>query len=249
MKNLILTFALLFLSISVKAQWNGTNPITTSSTVGIFTTNPQASFHISPTYTGGIYPLLGPLALVDYSQSGVTTTVFSAMNNGNFGVGVSSPLHKFHVVGNSFLDGTTQLNGNTTIVGSLKINDGTSNQFSVNNTGLLIARQIDVHLDPIPDYVFHSAFDKDSADIYKLNGSYEMLSIDEVDSFVRENRHLPGIKSAQDYAESGSINLGELNLKLLEKVEELTLYTIQLKKEIEELRKQQELIGKKAKQE
>ena len=242
MKNLILTFALLILSISVKAQWNGTNPITTSSTVGIFTTNPQASFHISPTYVGGIYLQLRPLALVDYTQSGVTTTVFSAMNNGNFGVGVSSPLHKFHVVGNSFLDGTTQLNGNATIVGSLKINDGTSNQFSVNNTGLLVARQIDVHLDPIPDYVFHAAFDKDSAEMYKMNDSYQMLSIDEVDSFVRENKHLPGIKSAEEYSESGTINLGELNLKLLEKVEELTLYTIQLKNEIEELKKRQESI-------
>lgn len=42
---------------------------------------------------------------------------------------------------------------------------------------------------------------------------------------------MPGISSAAEYAEKGAIALGELQIKTLEKVEELSLYIIQLKKE------------------
>ena len=65
------------------------------------------------------------------------------------------------------------------------------------------------------------------------------MTLQELDTFVQVNRHLPGIKSATDYQQTGSINVGELQLKLLQKVEELTLYNIQLMKEIEELKKKQ----------
>jgi len=64
----------------------------------------------------------------------------------------------------------------------------------------------------------------------------------QVDTFVQKNRHLPGIKSAAEYKNVGSINMGELQLSMLQKIEELTLYNIQLMKELEELnRKQTEL--------
>jgi hypothetical protein len=65
------------------------------------------------------------------------------------------------------------------------------------------------------------------------------MTLQEVEAYVQANRHLPGIKSAADYQKTGSINVGELQLKLLQKVEELTLYNIQLMKEIEELNKKQ----------
>jgi hypothetical protein len=53
------------------------------------------------------------------------------------------------------------------------------------------------------------------------------------------------LTSAADYQETGSINVGELQLKLLQKIEELTLYNIQLMKDIEDLKKNQtELVEK-----
>jgi len=126
--------------------------------------------------------------------------------------------------------------------GSFSIVNGTTNQFKINNSGFLIARQIDVHLNTIPDYVFHSAFDKDSANHYYKTGFYKPLTLKQVDTFVQKNRHLPGIKSAAEYKNVGSINMGELQLSMLQKIEELTLYNIQLMKELEELnRKQTEL--------
>jgi hypothetical protein len=213
------------------AQWTGTNPITTSSFVGISTTTPSAYLHVSPTYSGPFGVLLRPLILADYDDFGTMKTTFTALNNGQVGVGLANPSETFHVLG------TTLLEGNSMIKGSLKINDGASNQFEVTNSGLLIARQIDVHLDPIPDYVFHAAFSNDSAFEYKMKGTYIPMTLAEVDTFVQEYRHLPGIKSAEEYKQLGSINLGELNLKLLEKVEELYLYNIDLMKQIAEMQK------------
>ncbi|MBN2852786.1 MAG: hypothetical protein JXQ23_08645, partial [Clostridia bacterium] len=53
-----------------------------------------------------------------------------------------------------------------------------------------------------------------------------------------KNNHLPGVKSAAEVAaQGGSISVGESYTKLLEKVEELTLYTIAQQKEIDELKK------------
>ncbi|MDQ3071753.1 MAG: hypothetical protein M3Q97_00620 [Bacteroidota bacterium] len=51
-----------------------------------------------------------------------------------------------------------------------------------------------------------------------------------------QTAHLPGIKSAEEYQEEGSINIGEMQVQLLVKIEELTLYNIQLMKEIEAMK-------------
>jgi hypothetical protein len=66
-----------------------------------------------------------------------------------------------------------------------------------------------------PDYVFER--------------DYKLASLDHVERFVNKNRHLPEIPSAKEMKEKG-IDLAEMNLKLLKKVEELTLYSIQQEK-------------------
>lgn len=72
-----------------------------------------------------------------------------------------------------------------------------------------------------PDYVFES--------------DYELPTLDQLELYVQENKHLPGIPSAQEVEEEGGFMLGEMNRKLLEKVEELTLYLIDANKKNEEL--------------
>ena len=57
-----------------------------------------------------------------------------------------------------------------------------------------------------------------------------------VSIYKGNTKHLPNIKSAQEYEAEGSISLGEMNLILLEKVEELTLYILQQQKEIKTLK-------------
>ncbi len=63
---------------------------------------------------------------------------------------------------------------------------------------------------------------------------YPLISLDELEKSIKENKHLPGISSAVDMKING-IDMGEMNTLLLQKVEELTLYIIELKKRIEKL--------------
>ncbi|MBO0951298.1 TMF family protein [Fibrella sp. HMF5405] len=67
---------------------------------------------------------------------------------------------------------------------------------------------------------------------------YQLMALAEVDQFVKVNGHLPGIPSAAQMVEQGN-NLHKTDAKLLEKIEELTLYSIQLEKA--DQAKQQEL--------
>jgi len=64
------------------------------------------------------------------------------------------------------------------------------------------------------------------------------MPLNEVADYVKANNHLPDIPSAQDVVKDGGIDLGSMDAKLLQKVEELTLYVIQQQKEIDELKKQ-----------
>jgi hypothetical protein len=134
--------------------------------------------------------------------------------SGNVGIGTSTPIAKLHVN-----------NGEVLITnGRFVISDGIENQLELKSDGLIHAREIEVDLDIIPDYVF--------ADDYNL------MPLAELQKFIDLNHHLPNIKSAEEYEAYGSIPLKELNIKLLEKVEELTLYTLEQQEEIEALKKQ-----------
>lgn len=68
---------------------------------------------------------------------------------------------------------------------------------------------------------------------------YNLKSLSEVESFIEENNHLPDIPSEKEVKEKG-INLGDMDAKLLQKIEELTLYVIELNKETKALKKKNE---------
>ncbi|WP_418498953.1 hypothetical protein [Flagellimonas sp.] len=92
--------------------------------------------------------------------------------------------------------------------------------------GNIHAEEVKVDLSvPGPDYVFKE--------------DYDLKSLEEVQSYIKEHGHLPNIASAQEMEKNG-IQLGEMNMKLLEKIEELTLYILiqekKLKKKDEELK-------------
>lgn len=65
---------------------------------------------------------------------------------------------------------------------------------------------------------------------------YKLLSLNELENFVTQNKHLPEIDSEKKMIENG-LNMKDFQLKLLQKIEELTLYTIQQNKEILNLKK------------
>jgi hypothetical protein len=72
-----------------------------------------------------------------------------------------------------------------------------------------------------PDYVFEK--------------NYNLLPLSQLESYINQNKHLPEVPSAKEMEENG-LNLKEMNLILLKKVEELTLYVLELKNENQEIK-------------
>ncbi len=136
-------------------------------------------------------------------------------NNGFLGLGISVPESKLHLYNGNFTITTGSINLTD---GNILIYDGTTLNYKVDKTGLVYARELKVKLGTIPpDYVF--------------NSKYKLMSIQELETFIKNYNHLPNIPSATEITKDGSINVGEFQMKLLEKVEELTLYMIEIKKE------------------
>ena len=64
-----------------------------------------------------------------------------------------------------------------------------------------------------------------------------MRSLGDVERYIAQEKHLPGVPSAEQVVKEG-VDVGKMDAKLLEKIEELTLYMIELKKENESLRRE-----------
>ncbi len=109
------------------------------------------------------------------------------------------------------------------VLNTFLMSDNTGNNiFKVNNTGEVWARKVTVTLAVIPDYVFAK--------------NYNLMPLTDVEKYINENKHLPNIKSADEYKNEEGVDIGEMQAKLLEKVEELTLYIIQQQKQIDEFK-------------
>ncbi|WP_298545657.1 tail fiber protein [uncultured Aquimarina sp.] len=104
---------------------------------------------------------------------------------------------------------------------------GTSNpDMKLTVKGNIHAEEVKIDLNvPAPDYVFKE--------------DYNLRSIEELENFIKENSHLPEIPSAKEFERNGVMQ-AEMDMNLLKKIEELTLYTIQQQKEIESLKKENE---------
>lgn len=90
--------------------------------------------------------------------------------------------------------------------------------------GGILAKSIKVSINPLdwPDYVFGE--------------DYEMMTLQDLETYVNAHKHLPGVPSAEEMEGQGNVDLGEMNAILLEKVEELTRYVIDLQKQIDEMK-------------
>lgn len=88
-----------------------------------------------------------------------------------------------------------------------------------------------------PDYVFETYFKGAS----QLNPEYKFLSLPEIERFVKQNHHLPKVPAATEMDKNG-LSVKEMNLLLLEKIEELTLHTLEQQKQIDALLKRIETL-------
>ncbi len=72
---------------------------------------------------------------------------------------------------------------------------------------------------------------------YVFEDEYNLKNIYDLENFIKNNKHLPDIPTTRVVKEDG-INLGEMDAKLLQKIEELTLYVIDLQKQVDDLKSQ-----------
>ena len=130
-------------------------------------------------------------------------------------------------------------NGNVYVRNDLRIGSGAiagAAGYKVAIDGKVIAEELRINLSQAwPDYVF--------------DASYDLMSLDQLESCIKKNNHLPGIPSANEVQKNGLI-VGEMQSKMMEKIEELTLYIlelnkdlIQVKKELEQVKSQRERDG------
>jgi len=98
--------------------------------------------------------------------------------------------------------------------------DAVKPNFKVFSSGFVYARKYVTTLSNFPDYVF--------ADNYRL------MPLEDLRTFISANKHLPNMPTASEIEQDGA-DLGELNRVLVEKVEELTLYLLQMETRLKEL--------------
>ncbi|MBB5649137.1 hypothetical protein [Pedobacter cryoconitis] len=214
----------------------------TNNAVGIGTTNPRVLLDVGGDISNGkIGAVLGRLTEGDQVGEGTFLGIrgYTSRYDPNIVGGKSFALeHSFYGVTNSSInffrgggseDGFLAFNTGKNVErlridnkGNIGIGTTTPTaKLSVN--GNLWATEIQVAAtNPWPDYVFEP--------------SHEKLSLTELENFIKINKHLPEIPTAKTIEKDG-INLGDMNGKLLKKIEELTLYLIDLKKDNDMLNK------------
>lgn len=111
--------------------------------------------------------------------------------------------------------------GHMNISGKVSIGTGVADpNYQLQVKGKIRTQEIKVENQNWPDYVF--------------DPSYELQNLKATERFIKENKHLPGMPSAKEVAVTG-LDVGEMNGRLLQKIEELTLHIIEQNKRIERL--------------
>jgi hypothetical protein len=169
--------------------------------------NDFTPFHINSLHHIGIGASYAPSRLtVETTDDGNYAAKIT--NNSDRGFGL-------HIVGGNGSDAESnysllRVSRNSTELGNYDL-------FNINGkTGVTHAREILVDLASWPDYVFEP--------------HYALLDLKDLSDFIKENKHLPEVPSEKEVLENG-IKLGEMNAILLKKIEELTLYVVQLNAE------------------
>ena len=94
----------------------------------------------------------------------------------------------------------------------------TTPDFKLTVAGNIKSREVKVEANAGADFVFEE--------------DYKLINLTDLEKFVKENKHLPEIAKEEEMIEKG-LNISEFQIKLLQKIEELTLYTIEQQKEID----------------
>ncbi|WP_078666756.1 hypothetical protein [Chitinophaga eiseniae] len=184
---------------------SGDAAILPNGNVGIGTTSPGLKLDVNGVFrSNGMVTLLGPGTA---SELNSTTKRGVYIDNG-----VSTGWDLLTLRNDS---GTMM-----TVTGAGSVGIGTKKPlgYKLAVEGTIAARRVKVTQESWADYVFLP--------------DYKLPSIEELERYIVSKGHLPGVPSAEEVKSDG-VDLGEMNKILLEKVEELSLYIISLKKQLD----------------
>ncbi|MFL9482858.1 hypothetical protein ACI6Q2_08760 [Chitinophagaceae bacterium LWZ2-11] len=190
--------------------------VTGKGNVGIGTTNPSSALDV-----GGLIQISStnsavPPAGLNYGlfpYAGVGIGLFSGASGATQGIG-------FWTNPNNIPTEVVRILS----TGNVGIGTMSPGNYKLAVEGKLGARKIVVTQAPAwPDYVFDS--------------SYTLAPLAQVEQFIKDNKHLPDVPSAKEVTDKG-LDVGENQVVLLKKIEELTLYMIEMKKENIEMKKE-----------
>jgi len=195
-------------AIKLKSLW-GTVYIAETGNIGINTENPQETLdvHGNIKVTNGSFQVVNNNNFFSYDGLADIKLKYDARGSGGRAI--------VHDTSNILaLNYDNDFSGGTRIGYTFLVKgDNASLQ------GKFEAKEIKVTLTPTADFVFEE--------------KYNLPKLEDVEKHIKEKKHLPEIASAKEMEKEG-VNVGEFQIKLLQKIEELTLYTIKQNKLIKE---------------
>jgi hypothetical protein len=231
--------------------------LTSTGNVGIGTPATAENLTIDMAATRGSVNMLSDgdaAAYLDFKFSVKTTTGIatgkpivweaSLRKDGFFSADLTGPTLEFYAIrkgGGYHAPLLLKSNGDIILAGAQNATNGNVGIGTTDTKGYKLAVNGDAMFTKIkvktygswPDFVFEPA--------------YELPALSAVSAFISQHKHLPDMPSAEEVHEQG-LDLAEMNKKLLQKVEELTLYILkqdaQLKQHEQEIRQMKALMGK-----
>lgn len=253
-------------SVKFRIACNDVMTIDPSGRINLSGTSSQISLNTNGTYSGGFWgsgadfylnasrtniiqgTTIGNLILQTSSGTGQFT--YTA---GNVGIGTASPANKLTVQTGDASYGIIHTNGTVTVGTYIGSNGGwlgtKSNHplyFFANNSNALatILPNGNMGIGTIsPAYKLSVNGTIQAKEIrvetgwsdFVFDKNYKLRSLNEVENYIQQNKHLPDIPSAKEIQQNG-LAVADSQTKMMQKIEELTLYIIQMQKEIDQLK-------------
>jgi hypothetical protein len=189
---------------------------------------------------------LEPRATADYNYFRIGTPedkdLLTIRENGNVGIGTNDAQTTLDVRGTGYFSERLGI-GTAEPAGIFHIQDGDSqeNVFLVSENGNVgIGVQNPEHKLTVSGTIAacEVLIDEDEWCDYVFEDDYMLMPLSELEQYLIANKHLPDIPSESEIKEVGYVNVGEMQKLHMKKIEELTLYIIELKKEIDALKEQ-----------
>jgi hypothetical protein len=201
--------------------------VTSSGYVGIGTATPQSTLDVA-----------GGVAVGTYAGS-ASAPSNGMIVSGYVGIGTNDPAFNLDVNGNARVTSNSIIGGNATIAGYVKIGDVTTpNSLTYSGADGNYGYSLYVQYGVLAES-FKCALKGDATNWsdYVFDKGYKLPNLDQVKKYIDTNHHLPGVPSADDVVCDG-IDMAKMDATLLKKIEELTLYVLDLKKDNDAMKAQ-----------